>query len=193
MKKKLTLLITLLSILMCIFFIKDSYAKYMTSRNESTNITVARWRILVNNNDIRSGNTTNTVITPVFNGNDNIAANIIAPTSEGYFDLIIDAREADVSFKYKIEFSVNDSSIVKDLIATKYTINNGEQITLDINNQTIENTVLKINNNDEIKIRVFIKWNDDETASMNNAADTAATATNGSAKMNVNLTFTQVN
>lgn len=192
MKKKITLLLTLLSILACIFFIKDSYAKYITSRNESTNLTVARWRILVNNNDIRNSNTTNTVITPVFDGTDNIKEGIIAPTSEGYFDLVIDATEADVSFKYKIDLSVNENSIVKDLIATKYTINNGEEITLDRDNQTIENTVLRVNNTSVINIRVFIKWDDGENATMDNTQDTQATNT-GTAKMNVNLTFTQVN
>lgn len=193
MKKKITILITLLSILACIFFIKDSYAKYITSRNESTNMTVARWRILVNNNDIRNSNTANTVITPIFNGTDNIKEGIIAPTSEGYFDLIIDATEADVSFKYKIDLSVNENSIVKDLIATKYTINNGEEILLDRNNQTIENTVLRINNTNIINIRVYIKWDDSENEVMNNKQDAEATNANGNAKMNVNLTFTQVN
>ena len=36
-----------------VFLIHDSYAKYLTALNETTNIRVARWRILVNNNDIR--------------------------------------------------------------------------------------------------------------------------------------------
>ena len=191
MKKKLILLVVL-SIILCLFFVQESLAKYITAADETANISIARWKILVNDEDIRDENTVNTVINPVFLGNDNIAENIIAPTSEGYFDLIIDAREADVSFKYKISMSVNQHSSVKDLVATKYVVNGGEPITMDINNQTIENTVLYGNNNSTINIRVYIVWNDGDGSLMDNSADTLATTSGNSAMMNVSLNFTQV-
>ena len=191
MKQKLILLVVL-SILLCLFFVQESLAKYITAADETANISIARWKILVNDEDIRDENTVNTVINPVFLGNDNIAENIIAPTSEGYFDLIIDAREADVSFKYKISMSVNQNSSVKDLVATKYVVNGGESITMDINNQTIENTVLYGNNNSTINIRVYIVWNDGDGSLMDNSADTLATTSGNSAMMNVSLNFTQV-
>ena len=191
MKKRLILLVVL-SIILCLFFVQESLAKYITTADETANISIARWKILVNDEDIRDENTVNTVINPVFLGNDNIAENIIAPTSEGYFDLIIDAREADVSFKYKISMSVNKNSSVKDLVATKYIVNGGEPITMDINNQTIENTVLYGNNNSTINIRVYIVWNDGDGSLMDNSADTLATTSGNSAMMNVSLNFTQV-
>lgn len=191
MKKRLILL-AVLSIILCLFFVQESLAKYITAADETANISIARWKILVNDEDIRDENTVNTVINPIFLGNDNIAENIIAPTSEGYFDLIIDAREADVSFKYKISMSVNKNSSVKDLVATKYVVNGGEPITMDINNQTIENTVLYGNNNSTINIRVYIVWNDGDGSLMDNSADTLATTSGNSAMMNVSLNFTQV-
>lgn len=191
MKKRLILLVVL-SIILCLFFVQESLAKYITAADETANISIARWKILVNDEDIRDENAVNTVINPVFLGNDNIAENIIAPTSEGYFDLIIDAREADVSFKYKISMSVNQNSSVKDLVATKYVVNGGEPITMDINNQTIENTVLYGNNNSTINIRVYIVWNDCDGSLMDNSADTLATTSGNSAMMNVSLNFTQV-
>lgn len=191
MKKRLILLVVL-SIILYLFFVQESLAKYITAADETANISIARWKILVNDEDIRDENTVNTVINPVFLGNDNIAENIIAPTSEGYFDLIIDAREADVSFKYKISMSVNKNSSVKDLVATKYVVNGGEPITMDINNQTIENTVLYGNNNSTINIRVYIVWNDGDGSLMDNSADTLATTSGNSAMMNVSLNFTQV-
>lgn len=191
MKKRLILLVVL-SIILCLFFVQESLAKYITAADETANISIARWKILVNDEDIRDENAVNTVINPVFLGNDNIAENIIAPTSEGYFDLIIDAREADVSFKYKISMSVNKNSSVKDLVATKYVVNGGEPITMDINNQTIENTVLYGNNNSTINIRVYIVWNDGDGSLMDNSADTLATTSGNSAMMNVSLNFTQV-
>lgn len=193
MNKKITIPLCIICFLLCLFFIEDTYAKYITSTNESASMNIARWRILVNNKDIRENSTTNAVITPIFNGNDNINSGIIAPNSEGYFDLIIDATEADVSFKYKIEISVNQNSPVKDLITTKYIIDNGNEIPLEKDNATIENTVLHKDNTKPINIRVYIKWDDSNEATMDNDADTEATKqVDNPAKMDVKLSFTQL-
>ena len=193
MNKKITIPLCIICFLLCLFFIEDTYAKYITSTNESASMNIARWRILVNNKDIRENSTTNAVITPIFNGNDNINSGIIAPNSEGYFDLIIDATEADVSFKYKIEISVNQNSPVKDLITTKYIIDNGNEISLERDNATIENTVLHKDNTKPINIRVYIKWDDSNEATMDNDADTEATKqVDNPAKMYVKLSFIQL-
>mgnify|MGYP007092396546 FL=1 len=193
MNKKITIPLCIICFLLCLFFIEDTYAKYITSTNESASMNIARWRILVNNKDIRENSTTNAVITPIFNGNDNINSGIIAPNSEGYFDLIIDATEADVSFKYKIETSVNQNSPVKDLITTKYIIDNGNEIPLERDNATIENTVLHKDNTKPINIRIYIKWDDSNEATMDNDADTEATKqVDNPAKMDVKLSFIQL-
>ena len=193
MNKKITIPLCIICFLLCLFFIEDTYAKYITSTNESASMNIARWRILVNNKDIRENSTTNAIITPIFNGNDNINSGIIAPNSEGYFDLIIDATEADVSFKYKIEISVNQNSPVKDLITTKYIIDNGNEIPLEKDNATIENTVLHKDNTKPINIRVYIKWDDSNEATMDNDADTEATKqVDNPAKMDVKLSFIQL-
>ena len=190
MNKKIIVPLAILCLLLCIFLIQDTYAKYITTTNESANMTIARWRILVNNKDIRENSTTMATITPVFEGNDNISSGIIAPTSEGYFDLIIDATEADVSFKYKIEISSSSSSPVKDLVATKYKIDDNEEVTLTKDNQVIENTVLHKDNTKPINIRVYIIWDDSENSTMDNYADTEATKKEDRlAKMDVKLSF----
>ena len=191
-RKHFIYILAFLSFVLCIFFIQESYAKYLTSTSENASIIVARWRILVNNKDIREGNTADAVIVPVFDGNENIASGIIAPTSEGYFDLVIDATEADVSFKYNINFSVNDDSAVSDLVATKYSINNGNVVDLNRDNQSITNEVLQANNTAPIYIRVYVIWDDGENSAMDNTADTEATKNGKTAKMNVNLSFIQL-
>lgn len=191
-RKYFVFILAFLSFVLCIFFIQETYAKYLTTTTENTSINVARWRILVNNKNIRDGSSTSATITPVFEGNEHISSGIIAPTSEGYFDLIIDATEADVSFRYDINFSVNATSAVTDLIATKYSINNGEIINLDSNNQSISNQVLLVNNTSPINIRVYVLWNDGDGSVMDNTADTEATDNGKVAKMDVNLSFTQL-
>ena len=192
MKKLIYSLLVIFSLTLCVFFVTESYAKYITSAQGNANMKVARWKIIVNNEDIRDNKTLEAEIKPTFLETEHIASDVIAPTSEGYFDLIIDAREADVSFKYKITLSVNEDSSVRDLVATKYVINDGEEIALDGSNQVIENTILHRDNTGTINIRVYIVWNDGDGASMDNSEDTSATISSNSAMMNVSLNFTQV-
>ena len=153
---------------------------------------IQRWKIIVNNKDIRDNSSSSAIISPVFLGNDNVASDIIAPGSEGYFDLIIDANAADVSFKYKIDITTDENSAVKDIIAVKYKINNGEEILFTGGNQTIEKSVLHSDNTDVINIRVYIKWNDGDGSEMDNIADTAATQNEVGAILKVNMNFTQL-
>ena len=172
-----------------IFLIHDSYAKYLTTLEETTNIKVARWRILVNNNDIRNGSVAAGTITPVFYSNNHIKNTIIAPTSEGYFDLIIDSSGADVSFTYSLDVSVNPASDVQALVVTSYQVNGGT-IVNQINSPIVTDNVLYSSGVTTTTIRVFIRWDDSITATMDNAADTLAA--DGTAMMDVTLSFTQL-
>ena len=173
--------LVIFSLTLCVFFITESYAKYLTSTEGNAKMNVARWKIIVNNEDIKNNNSLTTQITPTFLGNDNIAENVIAPTSEGYFDLIIDATEADVSFKYNIDIEVDENSSVQDLKISKFVIDEEEIIPTD-NTYSIERQVLHRDNTQIINIRVYIYWDDSESASMNNTMDTQATIDN-----NVNI------
>ena len=172
-----------------VFLIHDSYAKYLTTLNETTNLKVARWRILVNNNDIRNNTSATAVVTPVFYPNNHISSSIIAPTSEGYFDLVIDSSGADVSFEYTLNVVANATSAVSDLVVTGYKINDGSLVET-ITNPLVTNQVLYSSGVTTTTIRVFIKWDDSSTATMDNAADTLAA--DGTAKMDVILTFRQL-
>ena len=192
MKKKYVSILLFISLCLCLFFIQDSFAKYLTSASETANMNIARWKIIVNNKDIRDNSSSSAIISPVFLGNDNVAGDIIAPGSEGYFDLIIDANAADVSFKYKIDITTDENSAVKDIIAVKYKINNGEEILFTGGNQTIEKSVLHSDNTNVINIRVYIKWNDGDGSEMDNIADTAATQNKVGAILKVNMNFTQL-
>ena len=127
------IILSFLSLFISITTFKETYGKYVTDIDESANIKIARWRILINGEDVRNNSTSETVISPTFTGNDNIESNVIAPHAEGYFDLIIDGSDADVSFKYDVELAVNENSSVKDLIVTGYSINESEIIDSSIN------------------------------------------------------------
>lgn len=189
--KRFVLLIILILMFILISFFVQTFAKYLVSASGNTNINIARWNIIVNNASIQNNLDISNTLTPVFPGNEHIASNIIAPTAEGYFDLNLDFSYVDVSFEYEISVSTNENSSVQDIVTTGYSINNGEIITFDQNNSNIKNTILLGSNVKTESIRIYVKWIDDDTASMNNTEDTIATTSGNPALLDVNISFTQ--
>lgn len=195
--KKIYFSLFMLCLSISLFTIKDTYAKYITSTNGDANINIARWKIIVNNQDISQNKELSNVITPIFEGNDNIASGVIAPTSEGYFDILIDASNTDVSLKYEITTKNSEDSAVSDLYISGYSIDDGEkQTTITQDEQIkIENSILYNSDDKDLKLRIFLKWNDDTNtgATMDNVADTEATnSENNLAKVNVQVKFIQL-
>jgi hypothetical protein len=189
LKPKIRLFVALISLLYCVSLIQSTYAKYVTSADANANIAIARWNVLINNQDVKNNSDFSSKITPVFAGNDNIAANIIAPTSTGYFDIIVNGNNSDVSFTYTITLSNDTNTKVTDLKLVNYTLDGGTATNF-VDNK-ITGDVLLNDSNKTHTIRVYVMWNDDSsTETMNNASDTAATS-DGKAIMDINVNLIQ--
>lgn len=191
MNRKLKFILAIIALVFCITQIQQTYAKYVDTKEGDTNFTVAKWKILVNNQDITEAATMSSLINPVYVQNDNVAEGVIAPGSEGYFDLVIDASKTEVSFQYNISVTTSENSSVKDLIITGYTLNDGALIPVDSELNNISNTVYYYSENKVNSLRVYFKWLDGDGESMDNSADTEASLSNNSAKLKVNLSFIQ--
>ncbi|MCI6001614.1 MAG: hypothetical protein MRZ37_00430 [Tenericutes bacterium] len=191
-KKRIILLLSCISLIISLFIINDTYAKYLNSANGNANIAIARWRILVNNQDIRNNPEITESITPILIENEHIKPGFIAPTTEGYFDIIIDSKDVDVSFQYTITSTTKEEDCVKDLIITGYSLNNGDIIPIN-NNTPISNNILYKDNIETTNIRIYIKWIDGENETMNNTEDTLTTIDETcQGKINVKLNFLQI-
>lgn len=191
-KKFLLLLIGLCFFIVFVIFIQI-YAKYLTAADGNASISIASWNILVNNFSIKNHSDISGSIVPVFPGTQHISSDIIAPTAEGYFDLNFDFSHADVSFKYEINTSADEKSSVKDLVATGYSIDDGEKINFNTYNEPITENITLSNKIKTRKVRVYIMWNDDENSeSMDNDADTISTFSDNPALFHVNISFTQI-
>lgn len=190
-KRKFKIILALLALFTCIFQINQTYAKYLESKDGNTDFNIAKWKITVNNKDITQAATMTSIITPVYLENENVAQGVIAPGSEGYFDLDIDGTETEVSFRYNISITSSENSIVNDLQITKYQINNDTPITTNGTSE-ISNTVNYNETNKTVSIRVYFKWIDGDGESMDNETDTNASLSGDSAKIKVSMTFTQV-
>ena len=192
-KKTLFFIFILIFLLIISFIIVDTYAKYLSSASSSANVSIAKWNIKVNNVTIKDNTDISSTITPVFPGNENIASNIIAPTAEGYFDLELDIQDVDVSFNYTITSTVAESSSVKDFSIVGYSIDNGPKIEFQTNDEkTISEDILLNDDIQNRKIRIYIKWIDDDSQTMDNADDTLAAVSNNSAIFNVTINFSQI-
>ena len=191
MNRKLKFILAIIALVFCVTQIQQTYAKYVETKEGDTNFTVAKWKILVNNKDITDAATMSSLINPVYVQNDNVAQGVIAPGSEGYFDLVIDASKTEVSFQYNISVSTSENSSVKDLIITGYTLNDSALIPVDSTLNNISNTVYYYSDKKVNTLRVYFKWLDGEGESMDNSADTEASLSNNSAKLKVNLSFIQ--
>ena len=190
-RKKVFFIISCILTIICFFIVVVTFSRYRSSTTGTADVSIAKWNIKVNNATIKSNSDLSNVITPIFQGSGDINPNIIAPTAEGYFDLLLDYTDTDVSFDYSITVQSNAGSLVQDLIATGYSYDDGNTIVNISPSDSISGTVLKSETTKTKSIRIFIKW-DDENGIMDNSADTAATIPeNAKALLDVNVLFTQ--
>lgn len=188
---KIKLIIACLSLFLLISFVQDTYAKYNTEATGEANINIARWQIMINNQDIITDSFITNVISPTIIANPHVKSGTLAPLSTGYFDLILNYTNVDVSFDYDIISSINISSDVTDLHVTGYS-ENGGSITPVTENLNISDTVLFSEPIRTKTVRVYITWDDSASENMNNSDDTMASITNGKAILSVSLNFSQI-
>ena len=186
--KKVYLLLALASLLLLVSVIQNTQAKYISKATANSNFTIASWNFKVNNQDINANSNFSNVIVPVFENNPNIKDNVIAPTSEGYFDINIDHSNVDVSFTEKINLNFSGTNTVSDLKITGYAINDGSII--EFNGNEISTDCLLSDNVKINKYRFYVTWIDDDGQTMQNKDDTEA-AKNGNASISVSLSFIQ--
>ena len=187
--RKLVIFAALMALFYCVSLIQSTYAKYITSAIGTANMTFARWSILVNNQDVVNNSNFSSTITPNFTGTTNIRSGVIAPTSQGTFDIVLDMTDVDVSLDYTVSASISNNNTVSDLKIISYTIDN---VTTPYTS-SFTNRVLLNSNTRTVTITFNVEWVEDaqDGAIMNNAADTQA-ATSGVAALDVNVNFVQV-
>ena len=196
-KYKFSIIFSVLFIGIMGYVIADTYSKYITSTSGSANVRIARWQIMVNNQDIVTNNNITSVIQPVFSGGNDVASDVIAPGVEGYFDITIDGSDTDVSFSYTIYTDEDEDSDVSDLVLSGYSIDGGsrQSVTSQDGQLSITNSILYNQADKDVTIRIYFMWNDDEEngALMDNSDDTEAAKTqNASAKVTVGVRFVQI-
>ena len=188
--RKFRLLLACISLLILVDLVQDTYAKYVSSANATSNFTIARWAFEVNSQDIIANNTFSNTIVPTFDANANIESNVIAPTSTGHFEVEIDYSDVEVAFTDTITLSTPLSNTVSDLIITGYKKNNDPVVQFQ-NNVTSITTSHQLNEANTVDTYIFyFEWQDGTGETMDNADDTQASI-DGVAAITVNIQFIQ--
>ena len=188
--KKWHLVLAICALILCITQIQQTYAKYLDTKEGDTDFTIAKWKILVNQQDITEASTMSSLINPVYIENEHMKEGVIAPGREGYFDLVIDSSNTEVSFRYDISVTSSENSSVNDLVITGYSLNDSEIIPVSDQLNNLSNIIYYTDTNKENKIRIYFQWRDGTGENMNNEADTNASIQGVNAKLKVNITLT---
>ena len=80
-KKNFLLILAIISFFILVGAVSETYAKYINATEGKTDLAIARWRILVNNQDIRNNPEISETLTPTIIENEPIKPVVIAPTS----------------------------------------------------------------------------------------------------------------
>lgn len=161
MKKCILIIMCIISIAITILNVCDTYSNYQEQAIGSFQSGVGKWNIKLNNNDIINGSTYEFEIdTITILGNNNVVDGKIAPGLSGYFDIIIDPSNTDVSVRYDLKIPIEQLENSKIKIANVYELSGNELI------QTSEDTYTGIILLENVKqdvqntIRVEFKWED---------------------------------
>lgn len=190
-KKTSVMIILLILAMLGIFYVyQTSYAKYKKSIDGNMRMNMARWQILVNDEDIKNKKTLTNDLTPVFNGNEYIESSVIAPGASGYFDIEIDPNNTDVAFNYEI--SITENTAYPDIKLDGYEINPSSTPNKSpLVNNKVSGNVAK--GGSAFTIRVYVLWYDESDNSMDNSTDTNLAVDNTALTYQVNLKFIQTN
>lgn len=193
MLKRFRILLVIVALVCTLCIMSNTYSRYVAGSNGNVQAEFARWQLLVNNTDITSSTSSELSFEPVLENSENISENKIAPSSKGYFDIEINPKNVDVSFKYTINLSMNDN--VNDLMITKYAYvpenySEGEALNYvyldNVNISSITQEIIYGNSNfmdkevvedsevtflKPIKIRVFFEWIEGSVEFKNDTTD----------------------
>ena len=187
MKNKIIYIVCAIMIFISIYEIKNTYGLFESKKEIDIDKSVAKWNIYINDNNLNTTETF-TIDNFTFQETDTVAKDKIAPGILGWFDILIDARDTQVSIIYEITFDF--TSLSSNITVEKIEEINGREI-IKTGPNTYSNyiTLDDINNNVKDTIRVYIKWNNDEE---NNENDTnIGIIKNNSIKIPVSITVSQ--
>lgn len=103
-KLRVIQILFIVSLLITMFSIQKTYARYFEKIGTTYATNIKRWVINVNNNNIHRNDKLNEVMQPVLVANEHMNNNnTLVPGREGYFDFVIDYSKVDLNFRFNFD------------------------------------------------------------------------------------------
>lgn len=157
---RILIILSIILVFITIYIIRDTYGLFESKNKMIMDSNIAKWNVLINGLDIKSGN--NFIVDTInIENSDDVLDGKIAPGGKGYFDIVINPTNTETSILYSVTFDFSK-------LISVFTIDKIEEITSGNLIRTGENTYSKVITLDEIKnevintIRVYIKWDNIE-------------------------------
>ena len=182
-----------LIILFVIFFtitlyvIGDSFALFETEREIVTNTDIGKWNIEVNDQTINNTTTFNVSNIHV-SGDANVRSNYFAPGTSGYFDIVIDPGDTEVSIYYEI---VCRTDMITNPQISLTRIENIDKPDLTYVREFTHAGIIPlsdIQNNDITRIRFYVTWANNDN---NNEIDSLYGSSSATFDIPMEITFKQ--
>ncbi|MBR4672155.1 MAG: hypothetical protein IKO78_03000 [Bacilli bacterium] len=145
-----------------IYLLIGSYGLFESERTNTSQIDIAKWQVKVNNDSIDGSTSTFTVDNINWNSSPNVKEGKIAPGGSGYFDIVIDPNDTDVSIIYNITFDFSNLDEDQFQIDEIIELDNKPIVHTDTYTYSNIMTLDDINNNETNTIRVYLSWVNDE-------------------------------
>lgn len=154
-----------------IYEFNASYGLFESNNNMIVNSEIGKWNVYVDGSAATSGTFTVDSINII--DSSNVKEGRLAPSTMGYFDVVIDPRDTSVSVRYDITFDF--SSVTGNFSVTAIEeVNSGNLIRTGENTYTKVISLADIKNGTTNTVRVYVKWNNIEE---NNDVDSAIGST----------------
>lgn len=135
---------------------------FESERTNTSQIDIAKWQVKVNNDSIDGSTSTFTVDNINWDSSPNVKEGKIAPGGSGYFDIVIDPNDTDVSIIYNITFDFSNLDEDQFQIDEIIELDNKPIVHTDTYTYSNIMTLDDINNNETNTIRVYLSWVNDE-------------------------------
>lgn len=113
-KLKIIQILCIISLIITVFSIQRTYARYFEKVDTKYDTNIKRWVINVNENNIHGRkNELASIMQPTFRENTHMNNNnTLVPGREGYFDFLIDYSKVDLAFRFDFDIKQQNSILV---------------------------------------------------------------------------------
>ena len=185
--KRLIIILFVFVLFITIYEISLSFSLFESAKDIVINNDIGRWQIKVNN-DLINNKTTFEVTNVKVSNDENVRVDHFAPGTEGYFDIVIDPTDTDVSIYYEI---LCRTDMIKNSQISMTRIENVDGDDLKVVAPYTYASVIplkKKKNNKITTIRFYISWNNNEN---NNEVDSLYGSSSANFEIPMELTFRQ--